>query len=371
MKILIDAHMVGERETGNETYIVNLIRGLQNIGVSDEIVLAAAHADALSEKVGRQYRMIPVSVSPWRRLGVDFPAIVRREKVDVLHVTYAGPLRAECPIVVTIHDVAYRTHPEWFSLRDRIVLSCGIAWTIRRARKVIAVSEYTRHEMKEVFPFAEPKIEVTLEAADSRFVKLDACQKNEGILKQKGIRLPFILAVGNLQPRKNLSRMIRALAKTKKRAGLPHQLVIAGKALWRESEIYRSVRENGLENHVVFTGYVPDEDLVQLYNQADVFVYPSLYEGFGLPVIEAMACGTPVVTSDSSSIPEVAGDAAMLVNPEDVESIAQGLETVVTNTSLKEALGRKGVEQARKFTWEKTAEQTLRIYREAGMEHGE
>ena len=371
MKILIDAHMVGERETGNETYIVNLIRGLQNMGVSDEIVLATAHVDALSEKVGRQYRMIPVSVSPWRRLGVDLPSIVRREKVDVLHVTYAGPLQTACAVVVTIHDVAYKMHPEWFSIRDRVVLGSGIAWTIRRAGKVITVSEHARREMEAVFPFAGPKIEVTLGAADPRFTKLEENRLNEELLAQKDIRCPFILAVGNLQPRKNLSHLINAFAKIKKHTGISHQLVIAGKALWRESEVYRAVREHGLENHVVFTGYVPDEDLVQLYNQADVFVYPSLYEGFGLPVIEAMACGTPVVTSDSSSIPEVAGDAAMLVNPEDVESIAQGLETVVTNTSLKEALGRKGVEQARKFTWEKTAEQTLRIYREAGMEHGE
>jgi glycosyltransferase involved in cell wall biosynthesis len=168
-----------------------------------------------------------------------------------------------------------------------------------------------------------------------------------------------------LEPRKNLVRLVRAYAALRQSGVISHQLVIVGQAHWQGSAIGREVNELGLSEEVVFTGYVPTDDLVTLYNAATVFVYPSLYEGFGLPILEAMSCGTPVITSNVASMPEVAGEAALLVNPRSEEDLAQTLERVLTDEMLRRELGEKGLRRASQFSWEKTARLTLHAYEEA------
>lgn len=369
MRVLLDAHMVGERETGNETYIANLARALRARPDDIELRIAVAHPEAAEAAIGppdEHCRFVRVADSPWRRLAWDLPRLAAREQADLLHVTYTGPLSAPCPVVVTIHDVAYRIEPRWFSPRDRFVLAAGIGLTGRRAARIITVSEHAKAEIVRELGLRADRIDVTLEAAAPHYRRLEARERAAFDLTAWGIRNPFVLAVGNLQPRKNLQRLVEAFARVIQRhPTLPHQLVLVGKAQWRESELFQTIEREGLRDRVVFTGYVPDEALVGLFNTAELVAYPSLYEGFGLPVLEAMACGAPVLTSAVSSLPEVAGNAAALVNPVEVESIAGGLAAVLTDPARRADLAARSLNRAAAFSWAACADATLAAYRAA------
>ncbi len=360
MKILIDAHMVGERESGNERYVLNLVRALQALDLPAEFLVAVTDPSAFDGvmTVTDRWRFVRVSSSPWRRLFVELPRLARQEKSSVLHVTYAGPLSCSCPVVSTVHDVSYQAHPEWFSWRDRVVLRCGVGATLARGASVFTVSEYSKAEICRHYRLPAERIHVTLEAADPRFRVLPPNAARRDRLVELGVRFPYVLAVGNLQPRKNLIRLVESFVRVRQGCSVPHQLVLAGKAQWRESELFEVIRRAGLEKDVLLTGYVTDDELVSLYNAADVFVYPSLYEGFGLPVLEAMACGVPVVTSRTTSIPEVAGDAAVLVEPSSTEELSAALGRVLVDRAWNQELRAKGLRHAAIFSWEQTARLT-------------
>jgi glycosyltransferase involved in cell wall biosynthesis len=364
MKILIDAHMVGERESGNERYIFNLLRALHALDLPAEFLIAGTTPgwfEGFCQTSGR-WRFVQVSSSPWRRLFVELPRLARAEEISLLHVTYAGPLLCDCPVMSTIHDVSYLPHPEWFSLKDRMVLRCGVGATLSRGATVITVSDYSKYEIVKHYRLPADRIHVTKEAADPRFRLLNPDVAGRNRLVEMGVRSPFVLAVGNLQPRKNLIRLVQAFVKLRRESGIPHQLVLAGKAQWRESELYKVVKCAGLEKDVLFTGYISDDELVQLYNAADVFVYPSLYEGFGLPVLEAMACGAPVVTSRTTSIPEVAGEAALLIDPLDTDALAMAVGRILLDRALNKDMRIKGLQHAASFSWEQTARKTWESY---------
>ncbi len=363
MHILIDAHMVGEGETGNETYIANLLRGLARVNTDDTFCVAAAHPNAVAPLIagGRGVRIVPVSVNPLRRLLCELPALADQLRPDAVHVTYAGPLFLPYPMAVVVHDVAYKRHPEWFSPRDRLVLNAGVGLTVRKAAAVITVSEFSKREIQAFYPVPAAHIHVTHEAAAPQF---DAVDRGDAAIHTRyGIRKPYVLAVGNLQPRKNLLRLIEAFSRLAARPDFGHHLVLAGKAQWRESEIGVMIRRLGLTERVLATGYVADGDLPALYRGADLFAYPSLYEGFGLTVLEAMACGTPVLTSNVASIPEVAGQAARLVNPLSVDELTQAMADLCAQPEQRAQWRQKGLAQARQFTWDHTVRQTLDIWR--------
>lgn len=369
MRVLIDAHMIGERETGNETYIVNLIRGLRSLNADLDLRVAVTHlpeADAALGGFDNRCQPVRISSSPWRRLGSQLNQLIRTHAVDLLHVTYAGPWRPACPMVVTIHDVSFKANPVWFSWRDRLILNSGVGITVRRADRVITVSEHARQEIIRHYPVAAEKTDVTHEASARHFHRLDDAGRDHPlIINGQRIETPYVLAVGNLQPRKNLRRLIEAFALAVRGADTPHRLVIAGKALWRESEAYRAAETAGIASRILFTGYVSNEDLNRLFNRADLFAYPSLYEGFGLPVLEAMTCGTPVITSNTTSIPEVAGDAAIMIDPTDTSALAAALQDMMTNAARRKELSAKGLARASSFSWESCARETLQTYRRA------
>lgn len=365
MRILIDAHMVGENETGNETYIVNLVAALAGLGSEHEFIIAAAHDEEVRKRLpdGARVRIRHVSANPARRLLCDLPALARRERADVMHVTYFGPLVNPCPVVVTVHDMSYRTNPEWFSPRDRFVLGMGIALTVPRASAILTVSAHSREDIVRLLGVPRERVHVTYCAPAAHFAPPDG--DTAAKLRKLNIVPPYVLAVGNLQPRKNLLRLIEAFAVLKRCDGIPHKLVLVGKGKWRESEVFDLLKRESLVDSVIATGFVENEDLPCLYHGAEVFAYPSLYEGYGLPVIEAMACGTPVVTSSVSSIPEVAGDAAVMVDPLSVQDIAGGMRRLIGDPAERERLSKAGLEQARRFSWRKSAEITLQVYMSA------
>jgi len=366
-RIAIDAHMVGEQETGNETYIINLIRGLAAIDVNTRYLLYSPHPDALAVcgPLAPNFAIRRVWPAPsLLRIPLGLPARAIADRVDLLHVTYIAPPIMPTAVVATVHDISYVLYPETFSPRDRLILGTLVPQTLRRAEAIITVSESSRRDIARYYGVPEAKIAVVYQPVSGAFRRVGhdtvaaACARY-------GIVGPYILAVGNLQPRKNLPRLIHAYAKLRHSGDYTGRLVLVGKSKWRESTIYQEVRALGLERDVVFTGYLPEEDIVALYNGADVFVYPSIYEGYGLPPLEAMACGCPVITGDRSSLPEVVGDAGIMVDPTSDDAIAAAIMRITSDDELRRALVARGRTRAARFTGRAAAQATVDVYQRA------
>lgn len=357
--------MVGERETGNETYILNLIRGLMRVDATSQYLLYSPHTESLSVLDPLPPNFSAVRVNPASsaiRIPFGLPARVQADHVDVLHVTYVAPPIVASRVVATVHDISYELFPETFSTRDKAILKTLVPGTLRRADAVITVSESSKRDIVSHYGTSPEKIMVVYQSIAPHFRVLPKDDALRHRLGEFGIRGPYILAVGNLQPRKNLYRLILAYARLLRNGAYRGNLVLVGKSKWQESSLFQLAHELGLEDHINFTGYVTDEDLVALYNGADVFVYPSLYEGFGLPPLEAMACGCPVVASDSSSLPEVVGDAGILAPPQSDDAIAWAISRLIFEPGLRTTLMTRGVERVQRFSMLAAAQQTMRLY---------
>jgi glycosyltransferase involved in cell wall biosynthesis len=275
--------------------------------------------------------------------------------------------------VVTVHDLGYHYYPEAHTLTQNVYLRWSTRYNARSAARVLADSEATRRDLVSLYRIREEKIRVVYPGRDEALVPVSDPMLLERVYARHGVTGPYLLYVGTLHPRKNLVRLVQAFARLLRTGDLGTtgpasslQLVLAGQKGWFYEEIYAQVRKLDLVDHVVFTGYVPDADLPSLLSGALAFVFPSLYEGFGLPVLEAMACGVPVVCSDASSLPEVAGQAALLADPLDTEAWAEALGQVVADQDLRRTLAERGLERVRRFSWRQTAQETLRVLEEAG-----
>ena len=354
--------MVGERETGNETYTVNLLRGLAAHPGPDRYLCLTPHPARLAA-LDLPENFQPVRVRPAQsiaRVPIATPLAVRRQKADLLHMTtYVTPPWSPCPMVVTIHDLSFLEYPHAFSWRVRTMLTTLVPGSVKRAARVIAVSEWTKQDLIRRYGVPPEKIVVTPEAPPPGFTRLPDAQR---LPLPPGVVEPFVLAVGNLEPRKNLTRLIEAFGLAVREHGFTGQLVLVGQAHMRAGEVQRAVRERGVESRVVFTGFVSHDDLTLLYNRASLFVYPSLYEGFGLPPLEAMACGCPVLASNVTAMPEVLGDAALLVNPLSIAELAQGMMAVLDRPELAASLREKGLRRAAQYSWRATAAKTREVY---------
>src|SRR4030095_13534845 len=374
MHIGIDAHAIGARQGGNETYISNLIKSLAEIDGENLYTIYLADAGAAAqwrESFTTRYknfslRLLPPP-TPLVRVPVYLTYELFRRPVDVLHVQYTAPPFCRVPVVVTIHDLAFERMPETFTRRGSFQLKLTVRRTAKKAARIATVSEYSRQDLLDIYKLPPEKVVVTYNGVESSFTPQPSVPNEaEGVRRRFGVSRDFLLAVGSLQPRKNLVRLIRAYARLRsEREDFRSQLVIVGRKLWLASAIFDEVKRQRWADDVILTGYVADEDLPALYRAARAFVYPSLFEGFGLPPLEAMACGTPVVTSDVSSLPEITGDAALLIDPNDERALANALIEVVNNARLRAELREKGIAQAKKFTWRDAAEKTLRLYQEA------
>ena len=349
MHIGIDAHMVGENETGNETYIKTVLEGLASLDQQHEITVFMQERHQLTS--------LPFEIDTFnhdgalRRNLLTYPRMLRKHDFDLFFATYVAPLLMPCPFVVAVHDISYVHFPEFFPRSVRLMLSTLVPFTIKRAAHVVTLSESAKQDMIDVYDVPEDKISVTYAAIQSHFRPLEDISRPDR---------PYILAVGNLQPRKNLVRLITAYARLREKNKIEHQLVIVGQDLWFADTIIGAAKS--YQENILFTGYVSDDELVRLYNRADVFVYASLYEGFGLPPIEAMACGTPVVTSNVSSLPEAVGDAALTVDPHDVDAIGDAILKILTDDKLRHDLRQKGFDRATLFTPEKLARRLLDVF---------
>jgi glycosyltransferase involved in cell wall biosynthesis len=366
MRIGIDAHAIGSQTAGNETYIKNLVEALAAIDTENEYVLFFTRPEAADAWRGRFRNVRVCLVRPhtrYLRIPFSLPLAAWRTGVDLLHVQYVAPPICPCPVVATIHDLSFEHLPQLYTPRERWLFKLAIGYTARRAARILTVSEYSARDLLATYRLPPERVVVTPEGVSALFAPVRDPARLQAVRRRYGIAREYILSVGSLQPRKNLVRLIRAYVNLRRRdEEWDHQLVIVGKKGWLYQDIFRAARQSPFGEDILFTGYVPEEDLPALYSGATVFVYPSLFEGFGLPVLEAMACGVPVITSNSSSLPEVVGEAALLVDPYDERALEVALQNVVWNAELRRELSERGMRRARHFSWTRTAELTLRVY---------
>ena len=370
MRIAIDAHSVGARLGGNETYAINLIEALAEIDRSNQYTLYVTKPQAIDRFANRwanfQVRQT-LPHTPLVRIPLVLSRELRRHPVDVLHVQYTAPPFAPCPIVTTIHDLAFEHLPETFNRRSWMQLRLTVRRTARRAQEIITVSEYSRQDIIKTYGIPADRITVTPEAAAETFARTTDETNLQTVRKRYGIEGDYILSLCSIQPRKNLVRLIEAyslLRRLHPEVKLP-QLVLAGKRGWLDKETWRAAEADNTTPGICFTGYVADEHLSALYSGATCFVYPSYFEGFGLPILEAMKCGAPVIAGDRTSIPEVAGEAALLFDPFDTSSLVEALKRVLSDSEFRQSLSAKGLQRANEFHWQTTARLTLTAYEKA------
>ncbi|MFQ5813782.1 MAG: glycosyltransferase family 4 protein, partial [Anaerolineae bacterium] len=298
------------------------------------------------------------------------PFALQKERVDLLHaLAFVTPLLSPCPSVVTIHDLSFLLYPESFKRSKRFYLSLFTRLSARQARCIIAVSKSTKRDVVRLLGVSPDKVEVVYSGVDDVFHPL-AEDQVAAFRSKRGLPERFILFVGTIEPRKNVTRLIEAFAALRPCDLANLKLVIGGAKGWFYHNVFARVEELGLEGDVVFPGYIPVSELPLWYNAAELFVYPSLYEGFGLPLLEAMACGTPVVAANTSSLPEVVGEVGLTVDPLDVEGLAEAMRRALGDEVLRQEMRDRGLQRAKGFSWTKTAQETVQVYRRA-MESGD
>ncbi|MBI3951519.1 MAG: glycosyltransferase family 4 protein [Acidobacteria bacterium] len=366
MRIGIDAHAIGSQLTGNETYIKNLILALAQIDQVNEYVLFFTRPDVAQAWEGRfpNFRVQMIRPhTPYARIPLSFPIALYKTGVELLHVQYTAPPFYRKPIVVTIHDLSFEHFPQFFTPKERFFFKRTIPRTARRAVKVLTVSEYSRQDLIHSYRLPPEKVVVTPNGVGPEFTPVRDPGRLDRLRKKYRIEREYLLSVGNLQPRKNLARLIQAYTHLRDSVEEFHcQLVIVGRRAWLYKSIFHEAHRSRYAGDVILTDYVPETDLPGLYSGATAFVYPSIFEGFGLPVLEAMACGTPVITSNSSALPEVVGDAGLMVDPYNEEALAKAILRVVDDAQLRARLSKQSLLQAAKFSWRRTAELTLEVY---------
>ena len=373
MRIAIDAHAVGAKLGGNESYAINLIEALAQIDSANHYTIYITTDEARERFHGRwpNFKVrATLPHTPLIRIPLTLSAELRKNPVDVLHVQFTAPPFCPCPVVVSIHDLSFEHLPETFKRRSRTQLRLTVRHSARRAARIISLSEHGRRDIIETYGITPERVSAIPLAAPSDFGPVQDYRELQRVRQTYGINGDYILSVGSIQPRKNLARLVQAYASLRGNKSVDKlpKLVLVGKCGWLYDETLRALKETGVADTVVLTGYVPQEDLPALYSGALCFVYPSYFEGFGLPPLEAMKCGAPVIVGNKTSLPEVVGDAALTVDPFDVEAIASAMKSVIDNPALREDLSIKGQTRAQAFDWRETARKTLAIYQEVAQE---
>jgi glycosyltransferase involved in cell wall biosynthesis len=363
MRIGIDAHHVNGKPQGSRTYLLELIRALSRVS-EDELVIYSFRPEETSAVLAGSAlvhrRLFPDSARI--RVPLVAPALAVRDRLSVLHSQYVAPPLSFVPDVVTIHDVLFETHPHLFEGAFSRRSTALIRRSARKASLVLTVSEFSRGEILAQYGLSSEKVVVTPNGVD-REVFHPETPIPSGLRDRYGLTSPFVLSVGRIEPRKNLVRLIRAFAKARTRLARDLSLAIAGRNDFRSRAVVEEAEREGAA--VKLLGAVPDRDLPALYRLSEALLYPSLAEGFGIPVLEAMACGTPVLASPRGALPEVGGDAVLWVEPEDEAAIEAGIERILTDTELRKRLSTAGPARARLFDWDETARRTLAAYHRA------
>jgi glycosyltransferase involved in cell wall biosynthesis len=368
MRFSVDAHAIGQHLTGNETYVRNLLNCFATLDQDADFITYLSREDAFAD-VPPRFLKRRVAVNPFVRLGFDLPRRLRHDKPHLLHVQYTAPLFCPTPVVASVHDVSFLEYPGYFTPFRALQLRCTVSRTVKSAARVITPSEFSKRSILSSYRLDEDKVVVLPNGVASTFRPMPRAAAQRWLHASFGLRAPFILTVGDLVPRKNHVGLIRAFEKlVRAHPELPHQLVIVGKENWRASTVRATAKQSSVADRIHFTGFVSDEGLLRFYGGCDLFVYPSLYEGFGLPILEAMACSRAVACSNTSAMPEVADSAAILFDPTSEDEIALALRDLLLNPELRQRMERLGMQRAAMFSWESTAVKTLDLYYEVAGE---
>jgi glycosyltransferase involved in cell wall biosynthesis len=374
LSIGIDVSRTAREKTGVGYYVSNLVESLASIDQYNEYILYPYFWHCFPPDY--QNISIPNRANFWlHRDAQPLDQIIRAWRsskpdrvlgpIDVLHSpNLTAPRLKQAKLVVTIHDLSYVVYPEFHTRENLRFSRRQTAMAIKYAAKIIAVSHHTKKDLMGYYSIPEERIHVIHHASRKAYYPERDIAFIQSSLMRLSIFKNFILFVGSLEPRKNVRTLLKAYAEYLKADSDQYLLVIAGGRGWLNDDLYALVTELGVEQHIKFLGYVQESDLRCLYSVAKVFVYPSLYEGFGLPPLEAMACGAPVITSYTSSLPEVVGDAAILIDPHNVEELFHAMRTVLRNDDLRLQLRKKSLERAKLFSWTQTAQETLAVYQE-------
>jgi glycosyltransferase involved in cell wall biosynthesis len=366
LRIGINAHLlssrVGYRRAGIHRYISQQIRHLQppdeyRVTVFTNNTETAANEGTLtfvSSKWPTERRMIRIL---WEQLAL--PVLAVRQNLDLLHgMAFVLPYVRTCPTVVTIFDLSFIHYPERFPALQRIYLTSQTRRSCQAARRVVAISESTARDLERYYGILNEKIDIVMPGVGREFHLIDR-DKVDSFRKEKRLSDPYLLHVGTLQPRKNIPFLVKALAKIR-RPNL--KLVLVGGKGWNYNEIYAAVEKYGLVKQVDFRGFVADTELPLWYNAATATIFPSLYEGFGLPVLEAMACGSPVIAANTSAIPEVAGKAALLYEPDDLSGLIDHIAIVLDDPQLAAKMQENGLSRANRFSWQRASQEMITVY---------
>jgi len=368
MRIGINASKIYDVHTGVGRYTSNLSRSILKTDSKNDYYLytpgRVGNAD-VAEIEGSDLEKPAVFIQNntlrilWEQMVL--PMYSRKDRLDLFHYTdhALSLLFRKCPIIITVHDIAYLRLPNLLNTSRKVYKKNILQISIKKAEVIIVDSYATKKDIVEYFGIREGKIRVIHLGVEGRFRPINNV---ESFRLKNNLPSKMILNVGTLEPRKNVVSLIKAFNELRKKGFKDYKLVIAGNKGWLYEEIFKEVIHSDLEREVLFLGVVKDKDLPVLYNCADIFVYPSLYEGFGLPPLEAMACGIPVITSNTSSLPEVIGDAGIMVDPTDINSLCESMYILLKDKELWNRMRNMGLERSKLFSWDKTAEKILKVY---------
>jgi glycosyltransferase involved in cell wall biosynthesis len=362
MRFSVDAHAIGRNLTGNEVYVRNLLKGFAALDSESDFIVYLSEPNA-AQAVPDRFASKQVSRNPFVRLGWDLSRRLREDQPDLVHVQYTAPLNCPSPIVVSVHDVSFLEHPEYFRAARVWQLQVTVRRTVQRAARILTPSEFSSRQIQKVYGVDPDKITVVPNAVSAIFRPMVRETARAQAAHRFGIPAPYVLTVGDLQPRKNQVGLIAAFEQLiRERPELPHHLVLTGQDSWFAGRVHEAARRSPVGERIHFTGFVRDEELLTLYGGCDIFVFPSFYEGFGLPIIEAMACGRAVACSNVTATVEVADGAGITFDPSSTGEIARAMRDLLLDHELRGRMERLGIQRAHGFQWKDAAAKTLDVY---------
>lgn len=378
MRIGINFQTMDRYISGVEYYCLGLLNGLLRIDSQNDYIVFTNQSDLVKQHVSSANNLTIIEAKHlktrvtricWEH--TQLPRLSLKEKLNVLHCpSYICPLpKTSVPYIVTIHDTIAIDHPQWCKRTNALYFNLFMKTTVKNAARVISVSKHSSDDVKRNFNLPCSMIRTIHSGIDGIFnTKKNPCQDYQ-VKKRYNLPEHYILYVGNIEPKKNIRILLR-IQKELREKGLPHKLVIVGKRAWSARAELDEIKRQIASGNVVRAGYVDREDLPCVYQMADVFVFPSLYEGFGFPPLEAMACGTPVISTSNGALDETLRDAALTVDSQNVQQITQAIISMLTDNRLRERHIRMGLERSSLFNWDRAAEQTLSVYKEVSGTNG-
>ncbi|MBK5292429.1 MAG: glycosyltransferase family 4 protein [Acidobacteriia bacterium] len=362
MRFSVDAHAIGRNLTGNEVYVRNLLKGFAALDQTSDFIAYVSETGS-EAYVPQRFQCRRVAGNPFVRLGVDLPRLLREDRPDLIHVQYTAPLNCPVPVVVSVHDVSFLEHPEYFPHTRALQLRYTVKRTVQRAARILCPSEFSAQAVRKAYGLDESNVTVVHNGVSSQFRPISREHAQASLRARLGIPCPYVLMVGDLQPRKNQTGLMEAFEQLiRQHPSLPHHLVLAGQDSWYAARVKQRAAKSAIASRIRFTGFVTDDQLLELYGGCDAFVFPSFYEGFGIPILEAMACGRAVACSNTTAAVEVADGAALVFDPTSTAEMTRALRDLLLDTELRTRMERLGTQRANAFQWNDAAAKTLDIY---------